>query len=240
MFLESRSKLGFRSKESIDGEILKEADKNLSLGSGLSWSSLIRVRRKMSKRTIVNSTMEDGEKTFIAQEQPYLKRLWIINDPGWMISYKSQMKRNRMAIPGIFALGASSDEEAVDLIGCSNNEARIHNTLFASVHNADEECGAWWRNRNVGQYIEKVVKSIQFLPSESIMKCLEMYVFPGISGPKKARIDQRVSRYALHMLRGEGDIVERPYGDREARPIECYLDASITTNNLQKAFSTRT
>ncbi|RDY01055.1 DNA-directed RNA polymerases IV and V subunit 2, partial [Mucuna pruriens] len=59
------------------------------------------------------------------------------------------LKHELKVIPGIFfTLGASSDEEVVDLIGCSNDEARIHNILFASVRDADKKCGALWRNRN--------------------------------------------------------------------------------------------
>ena len=78
-----------------------------------------------------------------------------MNSPGWMIAYKSQMKRNRMVIKLVgnsrgeevengdmslavyflsvevpvwvlfFALGVSSDKEIVDLIGCGNDDVRI-------------------------------------------------------------------------------------------------------------------
>ncbi|RDX73719.1 DNA-directed RNA polymerases IV and V subunit 2, partial [Mucuna pruriens] len=39
-----------------------------------------------------------------------------------------------------FALCASSDKEVVDLMNCSNDEARIHNILFAFVRDTDEKC----------------------------------------------------------------------------------------------------
>ncbi|RDX74344.1 DNA-directed RNA polymerase D subunit 2b, partial [Mucuna pruriens] len=146
------------------------------------------------------------------------------------------------------------------LIGCSNDEVRIHNrnrNRNASVRDADEKCGALRRNRNAVQYIEEVVKSVQFSPSESIKECLEMYVFPRISGPKRKayslaymvkgllltctgcrRCDNR-DDFQNKMFKLVNELLERrPYGDRNVRPTQHYLDASITANSPQKAFST--
>ncbi|RDX90443.1 DNA-directed RNA polymerase D subunit 2b, partial [Mucuna pruriens] len=156
-----------------------------------------------------------------------------------------------------FTLDALSDEEVGGLIGCSNDEARIHNTLLTFVRDANKKCGALQGNRNVVQYIEKVVKSVQFSPSESIQECLEMCVFPGISGPKRKafslaymvkglslaytgrrRCDNRDDFWNKRLKLANERESKRPYGDRNVRPTKRYLDTSITANSPQKAFST--
>jgi len=80
-----------------------------------------------------------------------------------------------------FVVGVISNKDVVDLIGCDNYNIRIHNILLVSVYNANEKCGTFWRVRNAFQYLEKCIKSVQFLPSKSIEECLEIYVFPGIA-----------------------------------------------------------
>ncbi|KAG2400349.1 DNA-directed RNA polymerase IV and V subunit 2 [Vigna angularis] len=170
--------------------------------------------------------IKGAEKTFIAQEQLYLKRFWVINSPGWMIAYKSQMKRNRMVIKLVgnsrneggengdmfltvyflsvevpvwvlfFALGVGSDKDVVDLIGCDNDDVRIQNILLASDCDADKKCGAFRSGRNAVQYLEKCMKGVQFPPPESIEECLEIYVFPGISGLN------RKARFLAYMVKG--------------------------------------
>jgi len=249
---------------------------------------------------------EKSLQTFIAQEQLYLKRLWVMNSPGWMIAYKSQMKRNRMVIKLLgnsrneegengdmfltvyflsvevpvwvlfFALGVKCDKDVVDLIGCDNDDASVQNILLASVYDADEKCGEFRRGRNAVQYLEKCIKSVQFPPPESIEECLEMYVFPGISGlNRKARflaymvkglllaytgrrkcdnrddfrnkrlelaselLDRELKVHIAHARKRMSKALQRDlYGDRDVRPTEHYIDASIITNGLQRAFST--
>ncbi|XP_020237870.1 DNA-directed RNA polymerases IV and V subunit 2 [Cajanus cajan] len=300
-------------EEFLDREILKEDDREIIIGrlpvmvkSDLCW---------MNGAEKYDCEFDHGgyflikgaEKTFIAQEQLYLKRLWVLNSPGWVIAYKSQMKRNRMVVKLVgnsggseetdngdmsltvyflsveipvwilfFALGVSSDREVVDLIGCGSDDARIQNILFASVRDADEKCGSYRRGKFAVQYLESKVKGVQFPPSESIQECLEMYVFPGIKGlNRKARflaymvkglllaytgrrkcdnrddfrnkrlelanelLDRELKVHIAHARKRMAKALQRDlYGDREVRPIEHYLDASIITNGLQRAFST--
>ncbi|XP_061365253.1 DNA-directed RNA polymerases IV and V subunit 2-like [Gastrolobium bilobum] len=250
--------------------------------------------------------IKGAEKAFIAQEQIYIKRLWVVNDPSWTIMYKSQAKRNRLVIKLVsnyifeeinsgekvltvyflgveiplwilfFGLGVSSDREIIDLIEYGNVDVRIQNILFASIQYADDKCETFRKGKNALRYIEGYVKGIQFPPSESIEECLSMYLFPGIKGLN------RKARFLAYMVKGlllaytgrrrcdnrddfrnkrlelAGELLERElkvhiahirklmskalqrdlYGDREVRPIEHYLDASIITNGLQRAFST--
>ncbi|CAJ2643655.1 unnamed protein product [Trifolium pratense] len=162
---------------------------------------------------------------FIAQEQICLKRLWVSNIPYWEVSYKSQMKRNRMVVKlvenstfeGIkngekmltvyflsveipvwilfFALGVTSDKEIVDLIDYEEGDGRVDNILFASIREADEKCETFRRGKNALLFLEERVKGVQFPPPESIDECLDMYVFPSIKGLK------RKARYLAYMVK---------------------------------------
>ncbi|CAJ1973639.1 unnamed protein product [Sphenostylis stenocarpa] len=298
-------------EEFLDKEILKEDEREIIIGrlpvmvkSDLCWMKGEKDDCEFDHGGYF--LIKGAEKTFIAQEQLYLKRLWVLKSPCWMIAYKSQMKRNRMVIKLVgnskneegengdmfltvyflsvevpvwvlfFALGVTSDKDVVDLIGCDSDDVRIQNILLASVRDADEKCGAFRRGRNAVQYLEKCVKSVQFPPSESIQECLEMYVFPGISGlNRKARflaymvkglllaytgrrkcdnrddyrnkrlelagelLDRELKVHIAHARKRMSKALQRDlYGDRDVRPIEHYLDASIITNGLQRAFST--
>ncbi|KAJ1413111.1 RNA polymerase Rpb2, domain 7 [Sesbania bispinosa] len=299
-------------EEFVDKEIVKEDSREIIIGrlpvmvmSDLCWM------KEEEKRDCEFDLggyflIKGAEKTFIAQEQLYLKRLWVLNNPGWTIAYKSQMKRNRIVVKLVgnskveeinngekvltayflsvevplwilfFGLGISSDKEIIDLIDYDNSDARIENILFASIRDADEKCEGFRRGKNALNYMEEHVKAVQFPPPESIDECLNMYLFPGIRGLN------RKARYLAYMVKGllmaytgrrkcdnrddfrnkrldlAGELLERElkvhiaharkrmskalqrdlYGDREVRPIEHYLDASIITNGLQRAFST--
>ncbi|KAI9108567.1 hypothetical protein K1719_020451 [Acacia pycnantha] len=249
--------------------------------------------------------IKGAEKTFIAQEQIYPKRLWIINNP-WAISYRSLTKRNRLVIklvgnPQIenikggekvltvyflsveiplwvlfFAFGVSSDREAIELIDYDHDEANVQNILFASIRDADESCEGF-RQQNVARsHIEGLVKRSQFPPTESIEECLTVHAFPNIRGMnRKARflaymvkclllaysghrkcdnrddfrnkrldlagelLDRELRVHIAHARKRLAKVLQRDlYGDRDVRPIEHYLDASIITNGLQRAFST--
>ncbi|KAL1337621.1 hypothetical protein HN51_032332 [Arachis hypogaea] len=252
--------------------------------------------------------VKGAEKTFIAQEHIYLRRLWIIDNPWWSIGYKSQVKRHRLivklvgssSVEGIdsgekvltvyflgieipiwvlfFALGVSSDREVVKLIDFGYDDARVENILMASIRDADESknYSDFRERKNAVNYIEKGIKGVQFPPPEPVEDCLRMYIFPNMGGLKKK------ARFLAYMVKGllmaytgrrrcdnrddfrnkrlelAGELLERElkvhiaharkrmskalqrdlYADREVRPIEGYLDASIITNGLQRAFST--
>ncbi|KAF7830355.1 DNA-directed RNA polymerases IV and V subunit 2 [Senna tora] len=250
--------------------------------------------------------VKGAEKTFIAQEQIYPKRLWIINSPFWTVSYKSLVKRNRLIIKLagntrsedikggekvltvyflsveipvwilFFAFGVSSDREAIELIDYCKADASIQNILFASIRDADESCEGFRKGNLALSHIEGLIKSSKFPPTESVEECLSMYAFPNIRGSKrKARFLAYMVKCLLLAYTGRrkcdnrddfrnkrldlaGELLERElrvhiaharkrmakvlqrdlYGDRDVRPIEHYLDASIITNGLQRAFST--
>ncbi|KAE8056274.1 hypothetical protein FH972_013060 [Carpinus fangiana] len=250
--------------------------------------------------------IKGAEKIFIAQEQISLKRLWILNSQGWTVSYKSEMKKNRLIMKLVevskvedikggekvltvyflsteipvwilfFALGVSSDREVIDLIDYDSEDASISNILFASIHEADERCEGFRIGKKALNFVDKLVKGTKFPPGESIEECISKYLFPSLNVPKlKAsflgymvkcllqaysgrrkcdnRDDFRNKRFDLagellerelkvhlaHARRRMAKVLQRDlYGDRVVRPIEHYLDASIITNGLTRAFST--
>ncbi|XP_061362285.1 DNA-directed RNA polymerases IV and V subunit 2-like isoform X3 [Gastrolobium bilobum] len=299
-------------EEYLDREILKEDDREIIIGSlpVMVKSDLCWLKGDEKGDCEFDHggyfLIKGAEKIFVAQEQIYLKRLWVLNTPCWTIMYKSQVKRNRLFVKLVanskieeinsgdkyltvyflgveipvwllfFGLGVSSDREIIDLIDCGNDDAKIQNILFLSIHDADEKCEAFRKGKNALRYIEGYVKGVQFPPSESIEECLSMYVFPNIKGfNRKARflaymvkglllaytgrrkcdnrddfrnkrlelaselLDRELKVHMAHARRRMAKALQRDlYGDRDVRPIEHYLDASIITNGLQRAFST--
>ncbi|KAJ7966268.1 DNA-directed RNA polymerase subunit beta [Quillaja saponaria] len=248
------------------------------------------------------------EKTFIAQEQIYLKKLWLFNNQGLTVAHKSHMKRNRLIIKLVgspkvdvikvgaldkvlrvyffsieipvwilfFALGVSSDREVIDLIDYSIDDSSILNILFASIRDADEKCDGFRKGQEALSYVDKLIRSSRFPPVESTEECLRIYVFPSLGGLKhkarflgymvkclllthcgRRRCDDR-DDFRNKRLDLAGELLERElrvhiaharrrmtkamqrdlYGDCVVRPIEQYLDASILTNGLTRAFST--
>lgn len=248
--------------------------------------------------------IKGAEKTFIAQEQTCLKRLWLSNDPLWTIAYRPVSKRKRVymkLVPKVeqfmggekfmtvyfsvteipiwilfFALGAQNDREIVNLIGLGTEDCAIVNVLLASIHDADKQCEGFRKGDKAIRHVEKLVKSCQFPPKESIEECITNYLFPslksfqqkarflaymvkclleGYTGRRKAdnRDDFRNKRLELagellerelrvHIKHAERRMVRAMqrdlYGDREVQSIEHYMDASIITNGLSRAFST--
>ncbi|KAL6985162.1 DNA-directed RNA polymerases IV and V subunit 2 [Sarracenia purpurea var. burkii] len=260
--------------------------------------------------------IKGAEKTFIAQEQICLKRLWVSNNPHWSVAYREVSKRKRVFIKLdnprseqkkgekvirrgekvltvyfsatefpiwilFFALGVSSDRDVVSLIDYDGNDCRIVNILIASIYDAEETCKSeckseFRRGRNAFNFVEKQIKSCQFPPTESVEEFFNNYFFPNLSGfRRKARflgymvkclllaytgcrkVDNR-DDFRNKRLELAGELLERElrvhikhaerrmvkamqkdlYGDRDLRPIEHYLDASIITNGISRAFST--
>jgi len=233
------------------------------------------------------------------------KRLWISNSP-WTVSFRSENKRNRFIvrlsenekaedykrrekvltvyflsteIPVwllFFALGVSSDKEAMDLIAFDGDDASITNSLIASIHVADAVCEAFRCGNNALTYVEQQIKSTKFPPAESVDECLHLYLFPGLQSlKKKARFLGYMVKCLLNSYAGKrkcenrdsfrnkrielaGELLEREIrvhlaharrkmtramqkhlsGDGDLKPIEHYLDASVITNGLSRAFST--
>lgn len=250
--------------------------------------------------------IKGAEKAFIAQEQICLKRLWISSDPYWKVAYRSESKRRRVHVKLVenqkaenikggeklirvyclmvevpiwilfFALGVRSDKEVVDLIDCNIDDGRISNILFASIHDADENCDGFRVNGKAFEEIDKLIRECKFPPAESTREFIDNNLFPSLAGAKrKARFlgymvkcllqafsgrrkcdnrdDFRNKRLELadellerelrvHMRHAEKRMVKAMqrdlYGDRELYPLDHYLDASIVTNGLTRAFST--
>ncbi|CAL5204956.1 unnamed protein product [Lathyrus oleraceus] len=299
-------------EEYIDKETVMEESREITIGrlpvmvkSNLCWMSEVE-KGDCEFDHGGYFLIKGAEKIFIAQEQIFLKRLWVTTIPYWAVAYKSQMKRNRMVVKlvenstfeGIqngeklltvyflsvevpvwilfFALGVSSDKEIVDLIDYGKGDGRIENLLFASIREADEKCKAFRRGNNALLFLEERIKGVQFPPPESINECLDMYVFPNIKGLKrKARylaymvkvlllaytgrrktdnrddfrnkrlelaselLEREIRVHFAHARKRMAKALQRDlYGDRDVRQIEHYLDASIITNGLQRAFST--
>lgn len=235
-----------------------------------------------------------------------MKRLWISNVQGWTVAYKSEMKRNRLLIrleavakdediKGVekslvvyflstkiplwvlfFALGVSSDKEVVDLIDYGGNNTSILNIMLATIHDADDQCKSFRKEKTALSFVNKLIKDTLFPPEESIEKCISLYLFPSLSSTNhKARFLGYMVKCLLQAYTGNrkwdnrdnfrnkrlelaGELLERELKvhlsharkrmgktlqrdlreDRIVRQIDYYLDASIITNGLSRAFST--
>ncbi|RDX65488.1 DNA-directed RNA polymerase D subunit 2b, partial [Mucuna pruriens] len=161
------NKFKTENEESLDRKILKEGDREVIIGKlpimvkfDLCWT-------KDAKRN--NCEFDHGEKTFIAQKQLYLKRLGIINNPGWTIAYKSEMKRNRMVIKLEFSLLSVPHQTKrlwISLvIAMMMPEAIIFSLRLITMLMRNEE-----HRGEIGMQLNE---------------WLEMYVFLGISGLKR-------------------------------------------------------
>ncbi|XP_057957575.1 DNA-directed RNA polymerases IV and V subunit 2 [Malania oleifera] len=250
--------------------------------------------------------IKGAEKTFIAQEQVCLKRLWVSSKPNWMVAYRPTAKRKRVYIKLVeapkvenirggekilnvyfssveipvwilfFFLGVKSDKEAVDLIDLGFDDARVSNILIASIHEADKKCEDFRKGGRASNFLDKLLKSCKFPPAESAEECVSKYLFSTLTGSKqKARFLGYMIKCLLLAYSGRrkcdnrddfrnkrldlaGELLERElrvhvrnalrrmsramqrdlYGDRSLQFIEQYLDASIITNGLSRAFST--
>lgn len=169
--------------------------------------------------------VKGAEKTFIAQEQISLKKLWISDNQGWTIAYRSTWKRKRLYIKLagnsdvdyvrgeekvltvyflsteisiwilFFALGVSSDKEVVELIDFGHDDSRVVNILFASIHDADEKYKGFRKGGKALSEVEKSIKNCKFPPAESIEECFDNYLFPSLTGRK------RKARYLAYMVK---------------------------------------
>ncbi|CDP07172.1 unnamed protein product [Coffea canephora] len=250
--------------------------------------------------------IKGAEKTFIAQEQICMIRLWLSRVPNWMVSYRPIAKRKRVYLKLVsnskfesiiggekvlsvyfavaempvwilfFALGASSDREVVDLINLDIEDTKIANILTESIYDADDNCTDFRRGKNALDHVHKLLKNCKFPPAEPVEECIRNLLFPNLTGFKqKARFlgymvkclleaytgrrkvdnrdDFRNKRLELasellerelkvHLKHAERRMVKAIqkdiYGDHELRGIETYVDASIISNGLSRAFST--
>lgn len=249
--------------------------------------------------------IKGAEKTFIAQEQICLKRLWVAKEPAWTIAYRPVSKRKRVYIKLVpkvenltagqkiltvyfyvtevpvwllfFALGVPNDREVVKMIGLDTEEdSAIVNILMASIYDADKKFDGFRKEGNAIKHIKELMQGCRFPPTESVEECISNYFFPNLSssaqkasflaymikclleaysGRRKVdnRDDLRNKRIELagellerelkvHIKHAERRMVKSMqrdlYKDREVQTVDHYLDASIITNGLSRAFST--
>ncbi|KAL0297337.1 UNVERIFIED_CONTAM: DNA-directed RNA polymerases IV and V subunit [Sesamum radiatum] len=248
--------------------------------------------------------IKGAEKTFIAQEQICLKRLWVAKSPTWTISYRPVSKRKRIfvkLVPKVehitggekiltvyfyvteipiwllfFALGVPNDREAVKMIDLDVEDSAISNILIASIYDADRKYEGFRKGGNAQKYIKELMQGCRFPPTESVEECITNYLFPHLKSPEqKACFLAYMVKCLLEAYRGRrkvdnrddlrnkrlelaGELLERElkvhikhaerrmvksiqrdlYKDREVQSIDHYLDASIITNGLSRAFST--
>ncbi|KAL6536267.1 hypothetical protein OROGR_012839 [Orobanche gracilis] len=209
--------------------------------------------------------IKGAQKTFIAQEQICLSRLWVAKDPTWTVAYRPVAKRRRVCIKLVpktenvmgadkvltvyfyvteipiwilfFALGVPNDREVVKLINLDINDSAVANILVASIYDADKKYGGFRKEGNAVKHISNLMKS-----------CL----FSSIYGQVDNRDDLRNKRLDLagellerelkvHIKHAERRMVKAIQRDldrdRELQSIEHYLDVSIITNGLSRAFS---
>ncbi|XP_042048531.1 DNA-directed RNA polymerases IV and V subunit 2-like isoform X1 [Salvia splendens] len=249
--------------------------------------------------------IKGAEKTFIAQEQICLKRLWVAKDPTWTVAYRPVAKRNRVYIKLVpkvehltagdkiltayfyvteipiwllfFALGVPNDREVVKLIGLDTDEdSTISNILVPSIYDADKKFDGFRKAGNAIEHIKKLMQGCNFPPTETVDDLIDTYLFPNLrSRMQKASFLAYMVKCLLEAYRGlrkvdnrddfrnkrvelAGELLERElrvhikhaerrmvkaiqrdlYKDREVQTIDHYLDASIITNGLSRAFST--
>ncbi|XP_057780524.1 DNA-directed RNA polymerases IV and V subunit 2-like [Salvia miltiorrhiza] len=249
--------------------------------------------------------IKGAEKTFIAQEQICLKRLWVAKDPTWTIAYRPVSKRKRVyvkLVPKVehliagdkiltayfyvtevpvwllfFALDVQNDRDVVELIGLDTDEdSAISNTLVPSIYDADKKFDGFRKAGSAREHIKKLMQECNFPPTETVDHLIDTYFFPNLSSRRqKAAFLAYMVKCLLEAYRGRrkvdnrddlrnkrvelaGELLERElrvhikhaerrmvkaiqrdlYKDREVQTIDHYLDASIITNGLSRAFST--
>ncbi|EYU29217.1 hypothetical protein MIMGU_mgv1a000367mg [Erythranthe guttata] len=248
--------------------------------------------------------IKGAEKTFIAQEQLCLKRLWVTKIPSWTVSYRPVARRNRVYIKLVpkmehvigadkiltvyfyvteisvwvlfFALGIPNDKEVVKLIDLDIEDSDIANILIASIYDADKKYEGFRKEGNSSKHIKELMQNCKFPPTESIEDLIKNYLFPHLKTPiQKACFLGYMVKCLLEAYKGRrkvenrddfrnkrlelaGELLERElrvhikhaerrmtkamqrdlYRDREVQSIDQYLDASIVTNGLSRAFST--
>lgn len=152
--------------------------------------------------------------TFIAQEQRCLTRVWLTNTPSWNTQYVTEFKRGRIycklaeagkgegfnggryitvsflyAIIPIwimfFALGMTSDKEVLDVIGIEDLDASLVNIILATVKEAGEQCEDFRKADKAREYVDCLVKSTKFPPTESFDEYVDKYLFKGIKGKRE-------------------------------------------------------
>ncbi|TVU06153.1 hypothetical protein EJB05_49351, partial [Eragrostis curvula] len=231
--------------------------------------------------------------------------VWIADRPCWTVSFLSEIKRQHIYVKLVestkgedisgskiisisflyatmpiwllfFALGISSDKDAIDVIDMQNCDASVIETISMTIKESDEVCQGFRKSNKARQYVDELIKSSRFSPAESFDDYVARYLFPDMSGNRNKALflgymvkclllgytgnlkcddksDFRNKRLALagellgrelraHIRHAERRMVKAIQRDLDSdsnlKVLERYLDASIITNGLNRAFST--
>ncbi|KAK8940519.1 DNA-directed RNA polymerase D subunit 2a [Platanthera zijinensis] len=155
--------------------------------------------------------IKGAEKTFIAQEQRCISRLWITDKPCWTTQYMSEIKRRRIYIKLLestkaegnsggkmislyflyatvpiwimfFALGVSSDKEVFEMIDLDAPSTDVVNMILVTIRDADEVCEGFRRGDKAREFVNKLIKDAKFPPTESFDEYIDKFLFAGITG----------------------------------------------------------
>ncbi|KAJ6731475.1 DNA-DIRECTED RNA polymerase D SUBUNIT 2B-RELATED [Salix purpurea] len=154
----------------------------------------------------------------------------------------------------VFALGVRSDKEVIDLIDYASNDASIVNIFFASIHDADEKCEHFRREDKALDFVDKMLNSREHearfswiygevyyggLYSATGNVTIGIVLETGRFELASELLERELKVHVSHALRRMTKALQRDlYGDCDVHPIEHYLNASIVTNGLTRAFST--
>uniref|UniRef100_A0A6N2L5V4 DNA-directed RNA polymerase n=1 Tax=Salix viminalis TaxID=40686 RepID=A0A6N2L5V4_SALVM len=134
----------------------------------------------------------------------------------------------------VFALGIRSDKEVIDLIDYASNDASIVNIFFASIHDV-------MTNASISHevFLGYMVKCIMEAYTGH-RKCDYRDSFRNKRFELASELLERELKvHVSHALRRMTKALQRDlYGDCDVHPIEHYLNASIVTNGVTRAFST--
>lgn len=151
------------------------------------------------------------EKTFIAQEQRCLTRLWVVDKPAPTVSYLSEVKAKRIYVKLVeapkvegfnggrlisfyfffatmpiwvmfFALGALSDKDVFEMIDLEGCEASMTDIILSTIKDAEAQFEGFRSIDKACQHIDTLVKNAKFPPTESFDQYVSKYLFPNIAG----------------------------------------------------------
>ncbi|EPS73521.1 hypothetical protein M569_01229, partial [Genlisea aurea] len=182
--------------------------------------------------------IKGAEKTFIAQEQICLKRLWVSKDPTWTISYRPITKRRRIylkLVPKVesapvgekiltvyfsfvempiwilfFALGARNDKEVVKMIDMDIEDSAIANILLASIHDADSKYEGFRKNGSAIKHLKDLMQEGKYPPTESVEEYFQIHLFPHLkSSVQKACFLAYMVKCLLECYKGRRKVDNR-------------------------------
>ncbi|KAK1358122.1 hypothetical protein POM88_051378 [Heracleum sosnowskyi] len=144
----------------------------------------------------------------------FLQCIWGMEIPIWIL---------------FFALGASSDKEVVKLIDVDVEDGRTVNIIIASIHHADKECVS------LGLGFKQKARVLAY--EMPLAGFVEMLIIGMIS---ETRLEHEVKVHLKHAEKHMVKTMQRDLYKYNMEFIERYLDSSIITYGLSRAFSTGT